>query len=244
VLGTVSSSLGAPPARPQKRDCEGLDKNERIACKHENVNAELYDLVDEATTDSGTLFSPAQKEHLKKARERAEKGRLRKRDSSEFKEFGKKSKIQCAIKEYLDPDCYDPSCDPDTQALCDGDCEDPFPENDDPDDICNKGNELCAEALYDGYGDDDGLCVRKGAQSKREPCLEVCDDAAVSLLEENYEPEAADDFEEALDDVTVVLGETNQEIKARKEMMSLMAPTVAGQYAGSGDCANLKKNSG
>jgi len=244
ALAMSSPTRGAPPDRPDRKLCNQADKNERIACKHENLNSELYGLVDEATSDDVVLFTPKQKDHLLKERDRAEKARKRARDANEYDNVGKKSKIACAIREYEDPDCFDPLCDPQKWAFCDGTCEDPFPENDDADAICNKGNELCAEALNDGFGDDNGLCETKGPKDQREPCVEICDDEAVGSNSDNYDSEATNDFEESLDELTDVMEETKQKVKARNQVMLSMAQQDALPRAGSGECADLRQQGG
>jgi hypothetical protein len=244
VLATASPSFGAPPSRPTKKACNQADKNERIACKHENLNTELYDLVDEATSDNVVLFTPKQKGHLLNERDRAEKARARGRDAKEYDNVGKKSKIECSIREYEDPDCFDPLCDSQKRAFCDGICEDPFPENDDADDICNKGSELCAETLNDGFGDDNGLCETKGPKDQREPCLEACDDKAISSNNDNYDSEATDDFEESLDDLAGVMEETKGKLQVRNQLMLSMAQHAVAPQAGSGECADLRQEGG
>jgi hypothetical protein len=226
----VMFAMGVGGAAWAKKDCDGdfphNQKKEhlgkRIQCKYENAH-EQADLVAKKLTGPGApdILSPAQKKAVKRASERANRG---KPDDELFRELGRKKKAKCVFVEYEDPDCFDPDCEA-WQPFCDGTCEDPFPENDDDDLIC-KGNELCAEILGDGIGNEDGLCETRG--SKKEPCLKRCDPEFIAADPDNYDDTAeGQDVEDALDDATAMAEEFNVDLDreiARLAAQALESP--------------------
>jgi hypothetical protein len=74
-----------------------------------------------------------------------------------------------------------------------------FKPTEDSDGIC-EGNEICAEVIDDGIGDDDGECDTKGPKKKREVCAQICDNNTLNDDDENFDGEITEDLEDLIDE--------------------------------------------
>jgi hypothetical protein len=104
----------------------------------------------------------------------------------------------------------------------------PFDLNDE-DGFCT-GNEVCLEVTDDDIGDNDGMCETKGALSKREVCVEVCEEEGVTDPRDfDDEPgdltsraadigEELEDLTEGFDEITEML---DQEMQLRAASRAL-----------------------
>jgi hypothetical protein len=177
--------------RPQTRDCSGINRmdfdsraewiNERIDCKQENVNSQVFDMVEQL--DDSDLFTDAQIERIRSGCERAERARNRNRESGSYNQFGRSGKTACFIKEIIGDGIGDD----------DGFC-------------ITKGNpqdrEACEEIIGDGIGDDDGICVTRGMN--HEDCVVVCDSEMAGSNNE-IDEESVADTEQELEDLAASL---------------------------------------
>ena len=170
--------------------------NERLNLKFEALNESLNGLVDQAVTENPDMFTPTQKEHMLKARERANRSRERVHQAGGLKRMGRKAKLECVINEIVG----------DSIGNEDG--------------ICEKG-EICQEQLGDEIGDEDGLTEWKFC-GKKELCVENCDEDAVDDEGENYDTEAVADVEESMDEVTNILDDASFILQAHAQHAAVM----------------------
>ncbi len=171
--------------------------NERLNLKFEALNESLSGLVDQAVVENADIFTPAQRDHMLKARGRANRSRQRVHEAGGLKRLARKGKLECVVNEI-------------------------FGDNIGNDDgICEKG-EMCEEIVGDGIGDEDGKCEWKFC-GKKELCVENCDEDAVDEVGDNYDMEAADDIEGSIDDVTNILDDASFMLEVRSQQMAVMA---------------------
>lgn len=114
-----------------------------------------------------------------------------------------------------------------------------------PDDIPGEGDsipgysEWCAEELYDGIGDDDGICEilhEPGEKKIREACVQISDAQAIDENDENFKENKFIAYETYLDDTLGDIEEANQalevmvahleELEVQAEMLSNGGPEV------------------
>jgi len=229
ALGVAAPAPAQGPSDPppKKRDCNTIERNDfdsraewinaRIDCKHENVSAEIFTYVDQATGTDG-LFTETQKENLKRARERAEKARKRSKEAGSFKSVGRKQKSECYLQEYDNPtDPNDPDDDGDNDGVCTN----------------RRGvKETCAEVIGDQIGNDDGVCRGK------EACVEICDQPSNDQDDDNFDEDATADLEQALDDAEKTMAEANQQMAASLRLLAL-SKRVVETTAQTDDCLEL-----
>lgn len=202
LLSSQSSGVSGYEVVAKKKP-PPAEYNDRIAEKYEKMHEKLNELVDQATDPNVELFTEEQKERMKNARGRAGRSRKRVHEAGGFKKWARNQKVNCYVVEYVTADSSDP-------YYLDGD----------DDGECEKG-ELCSEVLDDGIGNEDGVCPwRDCGKKKGEICVENCDQDAIEDMNDNFDPNAAADVEQSLDDVMAALEETGQEMKVRIEMMA------------------------
>lgn len=192
LLVAVSTASANPPSKDPK------EYNDRINERFSELNDSLKNLVDKAVNENGGLFTDAQKEHLKNERMRAAKAQNRTHEAGGFKKWAKKQKLECFILEIIG----------------DGIGDDIQP--------CEKG-EICEEIIDDLIGDEDGECWYKFCGKKNgEICAENCNEDLIEDMNDNYDPNAAQDIEDSIVDVTAVLDDTNDLLTMRLERMAAM----------------------
>lgn len=178
-----------------------------VNCKTKKLTGKLDEVVTLITEDGGDLFPEKTKDHLRGARDRAEKARPRAHKAKAFTRMARKQKVSqgCFIKEI------------NTDGI----------GNDN--DICGdekielKGG--CEELTGDGVGDDLPPCLSTGPPKDREVCLEVCEQV-YDLDEEddeNFDADAAADIEQTLDESTALLEELDTELEAKIEVVKAPA---------------------
>jgi len=230
LIGTIIILVAGfqSPALAVRKDCSSeVDTGNRIKCKMENLADSFDNFVNTVENDDTGTFSSKQKKQLKDLRDQA-KNEAGRTPSEDFKQMGKKRKVECYIQEILGD--VDPSNDDNANGECDEDEECVGNE----DGICdpnerNKGG--CAEVLNDGIGDDDGICEVKGKYD--EACIEICD---IDLImaegdEKNVDKGKADNLEQSLEDATDVVNDANLEVAFFIKSRSLMAKAAV-------DCEN------
>jgi len=211
TLGTASSGFAQDLfTNQEEEDCTQIgpkEYNDRINCKTKKLTGKLDEVVTLITEDGGDLFPEKTKEHLRGARDRAERARLRTHKGKGFTRLARKQKVSqgCYIKEI------------NTDGI----------GNDN--DICGdekvelKGG--CEELTGDGVGDDLPPCINTGPPKDREVCLEVCEQ--VNNLDEeddeNFDAEAAADVEQSLDESTALLEELDTELEAKIGVVRALA---------------------
>lgn len=210
TAGSVFSKQNCNEMHPKMPKKENLGK--RMQCKFQNSHEALMNAAETLTgPDAPPVLSETQKMAIKNASKRAMVAADDPENEIFFKGLGRSKKVKPVMVEYEDPDCFG-ECDMDTQAFCDDICEDPLPENDDEGRICT-GNEICAEVIGDGLGDDDGHCVQKGGKNKREPCVESLDPELLAEDPDNFDAQKeGEDMEELLDDATNLAEELDTEL--------------------------------
>ena len=199
-LFAASMFAGAPYAAPPvERDCDALfpaDRyNDRIDCKTENANAAMFRYVEAAiefdrasrAATRAPVFSDAQVSSLLASRDRAQTAKVRAHEAQLFR--GKVRKQRSA-----EDDCYI------RERIGDGRGNDVQP--------C-EGGEDCEEVPDDGIGDDDGVCETKGRN--KEVCVQICQ-APPASDETNYDPDAAVEAEQEIDELSAALDEATGEI--------------------------------
>ncbi|HEX6850823.1 MAG TPA: hypothetical protein VF139_05390 [Candidatus Polarisedimenticolaceae bacterium] len=226
LLLATTLAAGAWAAPPVERDCDAEFPaeryNDRIDCKTENANAAMFRYVDAAiefdrasrAMNRAPVFSDAQVSSLLASRERAQTAKVRAHQAQLFRAKVKKQKS-------AEEDCYI------KEKLGDGKGDDAQP--------CEAG-EVCEEVAGDGIGDDDGLCETKGRN--KEVCVQICQAPPASDAD-NYDPEAAVEAEQEIDELSVALDEATDEItrttarmrQAYAAMPATRAPLDCNQYA-------------
>jgi hypothetical protein len=207
------ASHAAPPV---ERDCDALftadQYNDRIDCKTENANAAMFRYVDAAiefdrasrAASRAPVFSDAQVSSLLAGRERAQTAKVRAHQAQLFRAKVKKQKS-------AEDDCYI------KEKIGDGTGNETQP--------CESG-EVCEEVLGDGIGDNDGICETKG--KNKEVCVQICQ-APLATDGANYDPDAAVEAEQEIDELSVALDEATGEIArttARMQAASAAAPAT------------------
>lgn len=211
-------------ANAARKDCNAeTDTGNRIKCKMENLNDSFDEFVITVENDDTGTFSGKQKKQLQDLRDQA-KNEAERTPPEDFKQLGKKKKVECYIQEILGD--VDPKNDENDNGECDGneDCIG------DEDGICDQ-NELskggCAEVLNDGIGDDDGICEVKGHYD--ETCIEICDMDLIMAVgnEVNVDRGKADDMEQSLKDATDVIDDANISVSAFLDNKRIIAQSNA-----------------
>jgi hypothetical protein len=213
----VAASWGVSHAAPPvERDCDALfpadQYNDRIDCKTENANAAMFRYVDAAleydrasrAASRAPVFSDAQVSSLLASRERAQTAKVRAHQAQLFRAKVKKQKS-------VEDDCYI------KEKIGDGTGNETQP--------CESG-EVCEEVLGDGIGDNDGICETKG--KNKEVCVQICQ-APLATDEATYDPDAAVEAEQEIDELAVALDEATGEITrttARMRAASAAAPAT------------------
>lgn len=199
LLPALLLAAGAQAAPPVERDCDALfpaDRyNDRIDCKTENANAVMFRYVDAAlefdrasrAANRAPVFSDAQASSLLASRDRAQTAKVRAHQAQLFRAKVKKQKS-------AEDDCYI------KERIGDGAGNETQP--------CESG-EVCEEVLDDGIGDNDGACETKG--KNKEVCVQICQ-APLATDDANYDPDAAVEAEQEIDELAVALEEATDEI--------------------------------
>lgn len=192
LLAGVLLILAFQPVLADKPD----EINDKLNAKFETLNESLTDLVDQAVIENPDMFTPAQRDHMRNTRGRANRSRERIHEAGGLKRMGRKAKLECVINELFG----------------DGSGND--------DGICEKG-EICEEQLGDQIGDEDGECEWKFC-GKKELCAENCNEEAIDEVVDNYDTEAINDIEESMNDVTIVLDDASIMLQARAQRMAVI----------------------
>ena len=194
----------APPAA---RDCEAdvpaNQYNDRLDCKTENVNVQLFDYVD-AVLDFDRVGRSLGREPVftDAERDRAQSAKNRTHGAQMFRGVVKKQKPD-------DEDCYVLEIIGDHGGHSGDDVQ-----------PCEAGED-CQEEIGDGIGDDDGVCKLHGAN--KEVCVTACQQPVASD-EENFDPAVATETEDGLDTLDVALRDaTNDVSKATVRMREAYA---------------------
>jgi hypothetical protein len=198
----IASVTAAPPV---PRDCDAIPAdqyNDRIDCKVENANVDLFAYVDTviefdmARRDMGRdpIFTGSHIEQMLAGRERAQNAKTRSHQAEGFRGTVKKQKSE-------DEDCYT------KELIGDNKGDDIQP--------CVMGED-CEEVIGDGIGDDDGKCKLKG--NNREVCVQVCQQPLASDMD-TYDPDQAVDTEEGLEELDAALVDANEQTRQALERM-------------------------
>lgn len=204
----ISPLAASDKAPPQDRDCDGEfqanEYNDRIDCKAENANAAMFEWIDSVIDfekmrrelGRASVFTDAQMDHLMSARERAQSAKNRSHAAKAFLGPARKQKAR-------NEDCYV------MEIIGDNKGDDIQP--------CEK-DEDCSEVLGDGIGDDNGICKIKGNPNQREVCIEICQQPLLDD-EDAYDPDAAADTEQGLEELEIALNDATSEVKSAMARM-------------------------
>ncbi len=155
-------------------DCNSLtDRGERLKCKFDalaDAGKKTIDYLQQPPFSN--LATPSQMTGLTKYKEQLDRAKSRLR-ASDFRSMTKKRDSRCQLVE--------------KEGNGDGVCE---PE---------KG-EVCAEALGDGVGDEDGICSPMHGR-KREVCAQICDEEAIASDATNEDASLSSEVEGLYDDM-------------------------------------------
>jgi hypothetical protein len=174
-------------------DCNSLtDRGERLKCKFDALADEGKKTIEYLQQPPfSDIATPSQMAGLGRYKDQLDraKGRLQ---AADFRSIARKKDARCQLVEK----------EGDGDGICD-------PE---------KG-EVCAEALGDGIGDEDGVCFPMHGK-KREVCAQLCDDEAIAQTSENGDDNLSTELEGIYDDMTAHAQEVNG---ALPEVATLLA---------------------
>ncbi len=139
------------------------------------------------------LLTPAQAHGMTIAKERMDREKVRTKPE-DFKLLAKKKSANCQLLE----------------ASGNGDG------------VCDPNTELCAEVLKDGIGNDDGICSPLHG-TKREVCVQICDEEAVLLDDSALDDNAVAELEGMYDTLAGHLEEVNETVPETAALMQTLA---------------------
>jgi hypothetical protein len=214
VLLAVALGSTVAAAQPTPRDCDAIESehyNDRIDCRIENANVELFEYVDTviefdtARREMGRtpIFTGSHIEQMLSGRDRAQSAKTRSHEAQGFRATVKKQKSE-------DEDCYT------KELIGDNKGDDVQP--------CEMGED-CEEVVGDDIGNEDGVCKLKGAN--REVCVQVCQQPLLSDMD-TYDPEQAADTEKGLIELEDALVDATQQTKLATERMRAAYETRSG----------------
>jgi hypothetical protein len=182
LIATAGASRALAQCHPDT-GCGGCkDRAERLKCKFDAFAEEGKKTIDRLQQPPYVdHLTAAQREGLKRSKDRLEREKAR-TTPDDFKLLAKKKGGGCQLVE----------------------------KTGDGDGVCqpSKG-ETCAEVVGDGIGDDDGICSPLNG-SKREACVQICDQEAV--MEGEMDDNASAELEDTYDDLTGRLKEVNESL--------------------------------